>query len=81
MHALPDTFTSAGLTYDSMEDSRPGMSAAELREARQVLWRSFQDDPDVVYYLGQFYRRRADPAAPKGVKGMGRPCNPVTGAG
>jgi hypothetical protein len=63
MGAVCDTFTCAGSIYDRVENSRPEMSVAELRQARQALWNAFQDDPNVMYYLGEFYRRRVDPAA------------------
>src|SRR5580692_8384772 len=52
--------SSSGITYDRIANVRPGMSVVELKQARQDLWRTFQDDPDVLYYLGQFYRRRVD---------------------
>ncbi len=52
--------SSSGLTYDRLEDVRPGMSDAERRQARQAMWSTFQGNPDILYYLGRFYRRRVD---------------------
>jgi hypothetical protein len=51
----------SGITYDRIANGRPGMSVVELKQARHDLWKAFHDDPEVVYYLGQFYRRRVDP--------------------